>query len=104
MSRNFPDDPRLTAYALGELSESDRAAVEQQIGESVETLLEIEAIREAAGQLRAALREETPTSAFPTLARSASEGIVALRVDEHSRAETPSLALRASMGPGTNPA
>lgn len=94
-----PDDPRLTAYALGELSETDRAVVEQQIGESVETLLEIEAIREVAGQLRSALRDETPTSAFPTLARSASEGIVALRVDEHSRAETPSLALRASVEP-----
>ncbi len=52
------DDPRLTAYALGELSPSDRAAVEQQIGDSVETLLEIEAIREVASQLRAALQNE----------------------------------------------
>ncbi|MFM9962140.1 MAG: von Willebrand factor type A domain-containing protein [Planctomycetaceae bacterium] len=62
MSTNH-DDPRLTAYALGELNAADRAAVEQQIGESVETLLEIEAIRELAGQLRAALREEAPVSA-----------------------------------------
>jgi Ca-activated chloride channel family protein len=60
MSRKpITDDPRLTAYALGELNAADRAAVEQQIGDSVETLLEIEAIREVAGQLRAALREET---------------------------------------------
>ena len=60
MSPNTQDDPRLTAYALGELNEADRAIVEQQIGESVETLLEIEAIREVAGQLRAALRDEVP--------------------------------------------
>jgi Ca-activated chloride channel family protein len=53
-----PDDPRLTAYALNELSPADRVAVEQQIGGSVETLLEIEAIREVAGQLRTALRDE----------------------------------------------
>ena len=58
MSANH-DDPRLTAYALGELNAADREAVEQQIGESVETLLEIEAIREVGGQLRAALREES---------------------------------------------
>lgn len=59
MSSNIPDDPRLTAYALGELNEAERAAVEQQIGDSVETLLEIEAIREIAGQLRTALCDES---------------------------------------------
>ncbi len=60
MSPNIPDDPRLTAYVLGELNETDRTLVEQQIGDSVETLLEIEAIREVAGQLRTALRDESP--------------------------------------------
>jgi Ca-activated chloride channel family protein len=69
------DDPRLTAYALGELNAADRAAVEQQIGESVETLLEIEAIREVAGQLRAALREEGQGAAPVSVNRSVSEGI-----------------------------
>ncbi len=67
------DDTRLTAYALGELNAADRAAVEQQIGESVETLLEIEAIREVAGQLRAALREESPLAIAATVARSVRE-------------------------------
>lgn len=71
------DDPRLTAYALGELSEADRAAVEQQIGQSVETLLEIEAIREVAGQLRAALREESPTAISPTLVPAAPAPVLA---------------------------
>ena len=71
MSTNH-DDPRLTAYALGELNAIERAAIDQQIGESVETLLEIEAIREVAGQLRAALREES-VGATGSLARSANE-------------------------------
>src|SRR5439155_23416118 len=53
--------------AVGELSETKRAAVEQQIGESVETLLEIEAIREAAGQLRAALKNEAASPTEPSL-------------------------------------
>lgn len=73
MSTNH-DDPRLTAYALGELNAADRAAIEQQIGESVETLLEIEAIREVAGQLRAALREEGQTGMTTKVTRSVSEG------------------------------
>ena len=72
------DDPRLTAYALGELNAADRAAVEQQIGESVETLLEIEAIREVARQLRAALREEGQAAAATTVVtRGVSEGVAA---------------------------
>ncbi len=68
-----PDDPRLTAYALGELTAADRSAVEQQIGNSVETLLEIEAIREVAGQLRAALQSEPalPLTDFVVPARIA---------------------------------
>ncbi len=79
MSTNH-DDPRLTAYALGELNAADRAAVEQQIGESVETLLEIEAIREVAGQLRVALRDESPPplrpkNVVPTLASIATEAV-----------------------------
>lgn len=71
------DDPRLTAYALGELNAADRAAVEQQIGQSIETLLEIEAIREVAGQLRAALRDESPISAAPTFVPAAPAPVLA---------------------------
>ena len=78
-----PDDPRLTAYALGELNAADRSAVEQQIGGSVETLLEIEAIREVAGQLRTALQSEpalpltdfvVPTRLMPTQVGAANLG------------------------------
>ncbi len=92
------DDPRLTAYALGELNAADRAAVEQQIGKSVETLLEIESIREVAGQLRASLREEALVSAVTPLARSATAG-VGPRTERPLPIETPSLARRASERP-----
>ena len=95
MSSNDQDDPRLTAYALGELKEADRAAVEQQIGESVETLLEIEAIREIAGQLRTALRDEIPQTVgrallpvelAQTTGKSARPTLVASDVSPRTRA------------------
>ena len=84
MSTNH-DDPRLTAYALGELNAADRAAIEQQIGESVETLLEIEAIREVAGQLRAALREEAPVWAATTLRLSGTPTLASVANDATPR-------------------
>ena len=105
MSPNFSDDPRLTAYALGELTEADRAIVEQQIGESVETLLEIEAIREVAGQLRVALRDETPHAvgrALLPVEPSNATGKSARPtkpVGEQSQIDRPSRALRASEQP-----
>ena len=83
MSTFNPDDPRLIAYALGELNAADRSAIEQKIGDSVETLLEIEAIREVAGQLRTALQSEpalpltdfvVPTRLMPTQVGAANVG------------------------------
>ncbi len=105
MSHNFPDDPRLTAYALGELNEAEREIVEKQIGESVETLLEIEAIREVAGQLRVALRDETPQAVGrallpvePSQTTGKSARPTMPNVEELGH-KTPSLALRASVVP-----
>lgn len=95
MSPNLPDDPRLTAYALGELNDAERAIVELQIGESVETLLEIEAIREVAGQLRTALRNEAspsvgrallPVEQTQTTGKSARPTVVASDVSPPRRA------------------
>ena len=91
MSTNH-DDPRLTAYALGELNAAERAAIDQQIGESVETLLEIEAIREVAGELRAALREEGQAAVLTTVVtRSVSEEVTA-QPHRPLVSETPTLA------------
>jgi Ca-activated chloride channel homolog len=52
------DDPRLTAYALGELSPSDQAAFERRLASSAEAPAEFAAIREMAEQLRSALKTE----------------------------------------------
>jgi len=53
-----PDDPKLTAYALGELSGDERAAVEAALREQPELRSIVEEIRATAQQLAAALEEE----------------------------------------------
>ncbi len=57
MSTNH-DDPRLTAYALNELSPAVRAAVDRQLADSPEAAAEVTSIREMADELRAALQSE----------------------------------------------
>lgn len=54
----FPDDPQLTAYALGELDEDERAAVEARLRADPAARAAVEAIRATAGQLEAALAAE----------------------------------------------
>ena len=51
MDRN---DPRLTQYALGEMTETDARAFELELDDAARE--EIEAIREMAGSLEGALR------------------------------------------------
>jgi Ca-activated chloride channel family protein len=53
-----PDDPRLTAYALGELEASEVPAVEALLAESAEARAEVDAIRAMAGTLGAELAAE----------------------------------------------
>ncbi len=52
------DDPRLTAYVLGECSEEERALVEQASFEQAEIAEEIVSIREMHGLLHAGLHKE----------------------------------------------
>ncbi len=54
-----PDDPRLTAYALGELDEAGRAEIEAQLAASDEARREVGAITEAAHLLESALQAES---------------------------------------------
>jgi len=56
------DDPRLTAYALGELEANEIPAVEALLAQSPEARAEVEAIREMAGVLGTELAAE-PTPA-----------------------------------------
>lgn len=65
-----PADPRLTAYVLGELDDSERQDVEQQMQRCAETRTAIEEIRETVGMLTSALANE-PTAALTDAQRAA---------------------------------
>ncbi|MBT6153351.1 MAG: hypothetical protein HOH82_01520, partial [Planctomycetaceae bacterium] len=65
-----PADPRLTAYVLGELDDSERQDVEQQIQRCAETRAAVEEIRETVGMLTSALANE-PTDALSDDQRTA---------------------------------
>lgn len=60
MSQNqlLPDDPRLTAYALGELDPTEQAAFEQLLAESPDAQSALREIRDLAGLLTSELRQE----------------------------------------------
>jgi hypothetical protein len=53
-----PDDPKLTAYALGELPEAERAAIEAALREAPEGQRAVEAIQRGAETLRQELADE----------------------------------------------
>ena len=65
--RLLPDDPRLTAYALGELSGAERAAVEAALHENPALRLVVDEIRATAEQIESALAGE-PAAAAPSTA------------------------------------
>ena len=77
MSTISHDDPRLTAYALGELPVSERAAIEQQLANDPELRAEVEQIRLLSGDLArdlAADLAQTPSLTKPqraTIVRAA---------------------------------
>jgi Ca-activated chloride channel family protein len=58
-----PDDPRLTAYALGELEGEDLAAAETALAHDAEARATVEAVRALAGHMTAALAGETAPAA-----------------------------------------
>src|SRR5437762_1405236 len=68
---NITDDPRLTAYALGELKGDDRNEIERLIARSPAAKAEVEAIRQIAGTLTYELAGERPLAETQTVARVA---------------------------------
>jgi Ca-activated chloride channel family protein len=58
------DDPKLTAYALGELDEAERSSIERAVAKSAEAQRLVDEIRELAGALKnefaGELEKETP--------------------------------------------
>ena len=71
-----PDDPKLTAYALGELDAGERAAVEAALARSPECRRAVAEIRALGTELTTALAADTATAldALPSLAPSGGEG------------------------------
>jgi len=72
----LPDDPKLTAYALGELEGEERAAVEAALPDDPAARAAVEEIRATAGRLQAALvseaaGEEKAAVASPAAQRAA---------------------------------
>ena len=59
------DDPLLTAYALGEVTDEERAAVERFLEENPDARAEVEEIRAAATLLTGALAEEDAPALTP---------------------------------------
>ena len=59
------DAPLLTAYALGEVSDEERAAVERFLNENPDARAEVEEIRAAATLLTGALAEEDAPALTP---------------------------------------
>jgi Ca-activated chloride channel family protein len=58
ISKITPDDPRLTAYALGELEPGERAAIEAALKDDPVALAAVAQIRALSGELAAALAQE----------------------------------------------
>ena len=57
---NFnPDDPKWTAYVLGEMKESDRAALELELESSAEAREFVEELQLAASLMKEGLAAET---------------------------------------------
>jgi Ca-activated chloride channel family protein len=67
----LPDDPKLTAYALGELEPAERAAINAALRDNPAARAAVEEIRALGAQLTAALATEPPlvATSTPAIAR-----------------------------------
>jgi Ca-activated chloride channel homolog len=91
-----PEDPRLTAFVLGEIDDSDRAAIEQLLETSPEAQAVVKEIEETIGVLKEGLASE-PTPELTAEQRAAveeqltggSDGAVALAKSTESTTKRP---------------
>lgn len=103
-ARLLPDDPKLTAYALGELAGDERAAVEAALRQNPALRVAVEEIRAAAAQLEAALAAEA--AAAPIVADAAADGQIfdlSGRVGHAGKAMPPAGSRRVAIVPGDDP-
>ena len=66
-----PNDPKWTAYILGELDEADRASVERLIESSAEARALVNELKETASVLDEALASESPDLVLTAAQRAA---------------------------------
>jgi len=71
MTRIDPDDPKWTAYVLGELSESERAAVQSELDTSNEARAFVEELQYVANLTKTELRNATGDHSLTTQQRTA---------------------------------
>src|SRR4051794_11392546 len=64
MNLDQHDDAKLTAYALGELNDADRAAMEARLATDEGARRDVEEIRALAATLKAQLESETAAAAM----------------------------------------
>lgn len=84
---NFqPDDPRLTAYALGELDLSERTQVETLLAESADARAALEGIRETIALLRSELTYQPALKLTSSQRETVTQAVVAIDTGEPTRA------------------
>src|SRR5262245_7247433 len=71
MTRINPEDPKWTAYVLGELDDAERAAVELELEASEEARMLVEELRFAAQLTKTELREAVPVTPLTEQQREA---------------------------------
>ena len=81
-----PNDPRLTAFVLGELDPAEHADVEIMLGESADCRQAVEEIRLTVGWLTSRLHDESESHAQPA---EATHRTLAANVSHASRAGSP---------------
>jgi Ca-activated chloride channel homolog len=81
------DDPRLTAYALGELDEAARAGVEQMLAETPEARQAVEEIRQMADLMTRRLQEDPQSVSLTAAQRTAIDS--SLEAHEHIQVVSP---------------
>ena len=80
----LPDDPKLTAYALGELDDEERAAMERALCDDPLARASVEDIRAIAAELETALDAEPGAVIIPFQSVSDPYGAAARRKNERS--------------------
>jgi len=84
--KDWSDDPRLTAYALGELDESERAALEAEMAGDESAQAELDGLRGFAANLEEHLAREVADGLGATELRAEQRAVIEERLDGETAA------------------